>query len=127
MMRRLHSAERGAVAVVAGLFLVVLISAAAMAFDTGRLTWTKRSLQGMADDASLDAVRAVGDRRVPGSEEANALLFAQRSLERNHFDPAASGIHRIANEGGAVAISLHVYGVAREAISTRVNRIYPTA
>ena len=40
------------------------------------------------------------------------------------FEPAASGIHRIANESSAVAISLHVYGVAKDSISTGVNRIY---
>ena len=40
------------------------------------------------------------------------------------FEPAASGIHRIANESGAVAISLHVYGIAKDNISTGVNRIH---
>lgn len=40
------------------------------------------------------------------------------------FAPSASGIHRIANDSGAQAISLHVYGVARTGISTGVNRIY---
>jgi predicted metal-dependent enzyme (double-stranded beta helix superfamily) len=40
------------------------------------------------------------------------------------FDPAASGIHRIANESGGPAVSLHVYGVARDRISTGVNRTY---
>ncbi len=43
------------------------------------------------------------------------------------FDPALSGIHRLANDSGAVAASLHVYGVAQEHISTRVNRLYQTA
>lgn len=43
------------------------------------------------------------------------------------FEPAASGIHRIANESGAVAISLHVYGIAKDRISSGVNRIFPTA
>lgn len=40
------------------------------------------------------------------------------------FDPPQSGIHRIANRGGGVAISLHVYGVAADRISTGVNRLY---
>jgi predicted metal-dependent enzyme (double-stranded beta helix superfamily) len=40
------------------------------------------------------------------------------------FEPAASGIHRISNDSGEVAISLHVYGVPRENISIGVNRIY---
>lgn len=39
------------------------------------------------------------------------------------FD-AGSGIHRIANYSGVLAVSLHVYGVARDRISTGVNRIY---
>jgi len=39
------------------------------------------------------------------------------------FDPAGSGIHRIANNSGNLAISLHVYGVPRDGISTGVNRI----
>ena len=40
------------------------------------------------------------------------------------FDAAASGIHRIANESRAIAISLHVYGIAKDKISTGVNRIF---
>jgi predicted metal-dependent enzyme (double-stranded beta helix superfamily) len=43
------------------------------------------------------------------------------------FDPPQSAIHRIANRGGGVAISLHVYGVAADRISTGVNRLYPNA
>jgi predicted metal-dependent enzyme (double-stranded beta helix superfamily) len=40
------------------------------------------------------------------------------------FAAAGSGVHRISNESGAVAISLHVYGVAAHEISTRVNRVF---
>ena len=49
---------------------------------------------------------------------------AHRAAGTLSFDPPASGIHRIANESGAAAISLHVYGVAQGGISTAVNRIY---
>jgi predicted metal-dependent enzyme (double-stranded beta helix superfamily) len=52
------------------------------------------------------------------------VASAQRGPGTLSFEPAASGIHRIANESGAVAISLHVYGIARDSISTGVNRIY---
>ena len=62
---------------------------------------------------------------------AGAAPGAERTAHRGagslSFDPALSGIHRLANDSGAVAVSLHVYGVAQEHISTRVNRIYPTA
>ena len=40
------------------------------------------------------------------------------------FDPPLASIHRIANRSGAVAISLHVYGVPADRIATGVNRIY---
>jgi len=39
------------------------------------------------------------------------------------FD-SGSGIHRLANVSGVLAVSIHVYGVAKERISTGVNRIY---
>jgi predicted metal-dependent enzyme (double-stranded beta helix superfamily) len=47
-----------------------------------------------------------------------------RGVGNVSFEPAASGIHRIANESDTPAISLHVYGVPRESISIGVNRIY---
>jgi predicted metal-dependent enzyme (double-stranded beta helix superfamily) len=40
------------------------------------------------------------------------------------FEPAGPFIHRIANYSGVLAVSLHVYGVAKDRISTDVNRIY---
>ena len=40
------------------------------------------------------------------------------------FDPPLASIHRIANYSGAVAISLHVYGVGADRIATGVNRIF---
>ncbi|HXF67086.1 MAG TPA: cysteine dioxygenase family protein, partial [Burkholderiales bacterium] len=53
---------------------------------------------------------------------AGATLRAAGSLS---FDPAAGGIHRLANESGELAVSLHVYGVAKERVSDGINRIYP--
>lgn len=52
---------------------------------------------------------------------------ARRGAGTLSFEPAASAIHRIANESGAVAISLHVYGVHRDRIASSVNRVYPSA
>jgi predicted metal-dependent enzyme (double-stranded beta helix superfamily) len=40
------------------------------------------------------------------------------------FEPAGPFIHRIANYSGVLAVSLHVYGVAQDCISTGVNRVY---
>ena len=63
------------------------------------------------------------------SEEAGVprLLESRRRAARTlSFDAAGEGIHRLGNDSGSVAISLHVYGVAKERISTHVNRIFPT-
>lgn len=63
---------------------------------------------------------AVGSRPVPVST-------TNRVAGSLSFDGAASSIHRLANESGAVAISLHVYGIAKDSISIGVNRLFPTS
>lgn len=52
---------------------------------------------------------------------------ARRGAGTPSFDPALSAIHRLANESGAIAVSLHVYGVAQEHVASGVNRVYQTA
>jgi predicted metal-dependent enzyme (double-stranded beta helix superfamily) len=47
----------------------------------------------------------------------------QRDAGSLSFDPPSSGIHRIANESGAHAISLHVYGIGKDGVAAGVNRI----
>ena len=56
-----------------------------------------------------------------------ATAAEQRGPGSLSFDPPQSAIHRIANRSGAVAISLHVYGIAADRVSTGVNRLYSTA
>ena len=48
---------------------------------------------------------------------------ARRGAGTLSFDGPASGIHRIANEGDVLAISLHVYGIAGSRIANGVNRV----
>lgn len=48
----------------------------------------------------------------------------ERASGSTSFDRPLTAIHRIANTGTGVAISLHVYGVGKDHISTRVNRLY---
>jgi len=48
---------------------------------------------------------------------------ARHAVGESTFDPGA-GIHRLGNYSGVLAISLHVYGVSPDRISTGVNRIY---
>mgnify|MGYP001618325374 CR=1 FL=1 len=48
----------------------------------------------------------------------------RRSAGTLSFEAAASGIHRLANDSGAPAISLHVYGIGSDRVSSGVNRIF---
>ncbi|MGH8661634.1 MAG: cysteine dioxygenase, partial [Burkholderiales bacterium] len=48
---------------------------------------------------------------------------ARHAVGESTFDPG-SGIHRLANVSGVLAVSLHVYGVAADRVATGVNRIY---
>jgi predicted metal-dependent enzyme (double-stranded beta helix superfamily) len=48
---------------------------------------------------------------------------ARHAVGESTFD-SGEGIHRIGNYSGVLAISLHVYGVGPDRISTGVNRIY---
>ncbi|MGE0557270.1 MAG: cysteine dioxygenase [Burkholderiales bacterium] len=58
------------------------------------------------DDLPLQALRTV--RRSPGTLS---------------FDEGGTGVHRIANPGGDVAVSIHVYGIGAAQIATGVNRV----
>lgn len=48
---------------------------------------------------------------------------ARHAAGASTFDSGA-GIHRLANVSGVLAVSLHAYGVAKDCISTGVNKIY---
>ena len=86
MRRRLLSEQRGAISVLAALSLVFVVISAAMTVDIGQATWQKRSLQRLADVVSLDAVRALGDRKDPLTDTYTKVLqFAQQSATRNEF------------------------------------------
>lgn len=50
---------------------------------------------------------------------------ARHAVGESTFDPSGTGIHRIGNYSGVLAVSLHVYGVAQDRISTGVNRLVP--
>lgn len=51
------------------------------------------------------------------------LRTMRRTAGMSSFDPPLSAVHRIANESGALAVSLHVYGVGKDHIPTGVNRV----
>lgn len=81
--------ERGAVLVLASISMVVVIGASALSVDLGRAVSTNRDLQAVADLASLDAVRAISDRKNQAnglSTDQHALKLARESATRNDFD-----------------------------------------
>src|SRR2546426_4110987 len=86
MRRRLLCEQRGAISVLAAMSLIFVTAAAAMTIDIGQAAWEKRSLQKMVDVVSLDAVRALGDRKDSINCVTVAQQFAQQSATRNSFD-----------------------------------------
>jgi len=62
-------------------------------------------------------------REGAGGEPPVETGSARHAVGESTFDPGA-GIHRLGNYSGVLAISLHVYGVSPDRISTGVNRIY---
>jgi uncharacterized membrane protein len=77
--------QRGAAAVFAAISIIAGLIAAALAIDLGRLYYTQRDLQRIANMAALDAVRVaggcLGDDGIDPA--AAALAEAQASVQRN--------------------------------------------
>lgn len=86
MRRRLICEQRGAISILAALSLLFVIASAAMTLDIGQAAWKKRDLQKVVDVISLDAVRAVGDRKPASGCSALARQFAEEAADRNDFD-----------------------------------------
>ena len=63
-------------------------------------------------------------RAGPAGEPPVEIGSARHAAGESTFEPGGSGIHRIANYSGVLAISLHIYGVAKDRIATGVNRVY---
>jgi predicted metal-dependent enzyme (double-stranded beta helix superfamily) len=55
----------------------------------------------------------------------NPLLLrtVRRGSGTLSFDQGGKGVHRIANPGGDVAVSIHVYGIGTAEVATGVNRV----
>ena len=92
--------ERGAVMVLTAISMVFVVAAVAMSADVGTMIWRRRQLQAVADLASLDAVRALTDRR-DGSQTrcAQSLTYAQQAALRNGFDYTKTGYSLSVNLG----------------------------
>lgn len=58
-----------------------------------------------------------------GGEPPVEIGSARHAVGESTFDPG-TGIHRIGNYSGVLAISLHIYGVGADRIATGVNRIF---
>ena len=62
-------------------------------------------------------------REAKAGEPPVEIGSARHPVGASTFD-AGSGIHRLANVSGVLAVSLHVYGVAADRVATGVNRVY---
>ena len=90
MIKRLQQ-ERGAVAVLTAASMLMILSAVALSVDIGDMIWRQRQVQGVVDLASMDAVRALGDRRDTSTRCTQALTFARATADRNNFSYSLSG------------------------------------
>jgi uncharacterized membrane protein len=90
VIKRLQQ-ERGAVAVLTAASMLFVLAAVALSVDIGDMIWRQRQVQGIVDMASLDAIRALGDRRDTSSRCSQALTYAQQAANRNSFDYSLSG------------------------------------
>ncbi|MFN3216410.1 MAG: pilus assembly protein TadG-related protein [Acidimicrobiales bacterium] len=83
-----RAGDRGAVAVLVGLFMLILCAAGAFAIDAG--SWYRQSsqMQKAADIASLAGARVYGQ----GGSSAEVSAAVNESLRRNGLDPLAADI-----------------------------------
>ncbi len=95
-MSRMHGEERGAVAVLVALSLVVLLGMLALVIDFGRAVGVRREMVNAADAAALAAAQqcAMGNGSAAAVAEANetaGLNVPSASLVAIDIDPACDG------------------------------------
>ena len=95
----------------------------AIVWDHGQASPVHRHLCWCAVGVYFGELVETHYREEPGGAPV-LIETRRRSAGTLSFDLAHQGIHRIANDSGAIAISLHVYGVAQDRISTGVNRLF---
>jgi len=62
---------------------------------------------------------------LPGGQDAPMQRHcATRGVHSVSYAAAGAGIHRIANRGNEVAITIHVYGVGADRVTNGINRVY---
>ncbi|MGH2794405.1 MAG: hypothetical protein ACRDKG_08870 [Actinomycetota bacterium] len=102
--------------------LLFVLPATALTVDIGSAAWKKRDLQKMVDVVSLDAVRAVGDRRDPMLDHyVQALDIAQKSATRNGFDYTDTA------SGNSMTVELGIADAATKAFTPATAAQYGSA
>ena len=106
----------------AAMSLLFILPVTALTVDIGSAAWKKRDLQKMVDVVSLDAVRAVGDRRDPLVDHfVQTQQYAQESATRNAFDFTDTAA------GNALTVELGVADSATKVFTPSVSGQYATA
>ena len=125
---RLFVRQRGSISILAAMSLVFVIASAALAVDVGQAAWRKRSLQKTTDVISLDAVRALGDRKDSVNCVSVAQTYAQNSATRNGFaySNAALGNSMTVETGYAVS-STKAFSTSTDCNTANAVRITATS
>ena len=129
MRRRLLCEQRGAISILAGMSLIFVVASAALTVDIGQASWKKRDLQKMVDVVSLDAVRALGDRKDSVIDAyTKAVQFAQESATRNGFDYANTALgNSLTVEIGTADSATKAFTVVGPSSYTQANAVRITA
>jgi uncharacterized membrane protein len=127
--------QGGAVAVFAAIVMVALLSALALAVDVGRLYFSQRDTQRLADIAALDASRVVSgcaaSNGAPGSK-AQATAEVMASLARNTATPSDYTVtvqigKQLKNSGGLRGFQELADGdPGLDSVRVRISRQQPT-
>src|SRR5687768_8539874 len=122
MRRRLLCEQRGTISLMAAMSLLFILPVTALTVDIGQAAWKKRDLQKMVDVVSLDAVRAVGDRRDPLKDHyVQALELAQDAATRNGF------VYTNTAAGNSLAVELGVADHDPQVFTPSASGTYATA
>jgi uncharacterized membrane protein len=115
--------ERGAIGMLTPVVLLsIAIPVLMLAIDVGRLAWSRRQLQEIADLAALDAMRAFGQCRETSEDPVAA---AQASAARNGYDGNLADAPNVVELGSVTPDANHVRhftagGTAATATAVRV-------
>ncbi len=125
----LRSRQRGAIAMMTGIFLFLALMCLVLVVDSGRLYYEQRQLQKIADTTALDTATEGGLCSISGSP--SLLQLATASAQRNGFAGDLSSSPSSVRSGYVQTVdgvrNFMVDGSRREAVEVVVGKTVPAS